>query len=155
MTATIRPATPADAGAIAALERSSFATPGEPFHLRQIRGLVRNPRGVVLLAEDAGAALGWAAGLLRRHRSRSGESVSGRLYAVAVDPAARGQSLGRRLTVAVLDALAARGAAWIALEVREGNTPAIALYESLGFRAVARLSDYYAEGVHALRMRRP
>ncbi|MEJ2201869.1 MAG: ribosomal protein S18-alanine N-acetyltransferase [Desulfuromonadaceae bacterium] len=38
------------------------------------------------------------------------------------------------------------------LEVRAGNTAAIALYRALGFEAVARRSKYYADGEDALLM---
>ena len=35
--------------------------------------------------------------------------------------------------------------AFLTLEVREGNAPAIALYEKLGFREVGRRKNYYPE----------
>jgi GNAT superfamily N-acetyltransferase len=45
----------------------------------------------------------------------------------------RGQGLGRRVTAAVAHELRARGKSTIVLNVRQGNVPAIRIYERLGF----------------------
>jgi len=41
------------------------------------------------------------------------------------------------------------------LEVRVSNTPAISLYEKLGFRVVGRIPRYYSDGEDAYIMARP
>jgi ribosomal protein S18 acetylase RimI-like enzyme len=46
---------------------------------------------------------------------------------------ARGTGLGRALTEAVIERAAARGCARVELDVNTENTPALALYRSLGF----------------------
>jgi len=57
----------------------------------------------------------------------------GEIYVIAVDPAYKGRGLGRTLTVAGLEHLAARGLTVGMLYVDASNTPAVALYEDLGF----------------------
>jgi mycothiol synthase len=57
----------------------------------------------------------------------------GEIYVIAVDPDAHGRGLGRELTLAGLDSIAARGVTLASLHVDAGNTPALRLYERLGF----------------------
>ncbi|HTN53280.1 MAG TPA: GNAT family N-acetyltransferase, partial [Anaeromyxobacter sp.] len=61
--------------------------------------------------------------------------------------------VGRALMDEVAEAGRRRGAALATLEVRRSNLPAIALYESLGYRHVGVRPNYYAdEGEDALVM---
>ena len=61
------------------------------------------------------------------------EGRAGEIYAVAVLPSGAGRGLGRRLTVAGLHHLAGVGATSALLYVDADNTPAMRVYEDLGF----------------------
>ncbi len=64
---------------------------------------------------------------------------------LAVHVSERRQGIGRHLMNTVCDTARGRGAYVATLEVRFHNEPAIALYESLGFRNVAIRRAYYAD----------
>lgn len=57
----------------------------------------------------------------------------GEVYVVGVDPDERGTGLGRALTVAGLEHLVAAGVPTLMLYADESNTPAVRMYERLGF----------------------
>ena len=149
MNLIIRQAVSTDAAAIHALEQRCFARVEETFTRRQVQYALTSPRAIGLIAESGGAIIGWSLALARRHRY----SLSGRLYAVAVDPAHQGRGLGRRLIEPLLDAMRDRGAARVYLEVRTDNLGAIELYRKLGFDDHDLLIDYYGDNIHGYRMR--
>ena len=67
------------------------------------------------------------------------------LLKIAVSPAWRGHGIATRLLERCFANSARQGATSVHLEVRPSNTPAIELYEKLGFEVVGRLHKYYAE----------
>jgi ribosomal-protein-alanine acetyltransferase len=81
------------------------------------------------------------------------------LLNLSVVPDARREGLGTELLARFLADAVRMGAEQVFLEVRVGNTPAIALYEREGFVRVARRASYYppdpnGEREDALVMRR-
>jgi ribosomal protein S18 acetylase RimI-like enzyme len=66
-----------------------------------------------------------------------------RIAAMAVAPEVRGRGLGRRIMQDAIDEAVERGDRSVLLEVFEHNTPAVRLYEGLGFRPVRRLVGYH------------
>ncbi|HTK55504.1 MAG TPA: ribosomal protein S18-alanine N-acetyltransferase [Gemmatimonadales bacterium] len=142
----LRPATSADARAIAALERQSFS---DPWSAESIRESIAMPWMFTHVAEDPeGAVLGYVF-----CREIAGESE---LLNLAVAEGERRGGVGRALLATALAWAEARGARETFLEVRASNTAAIALYEKAGFRAVGRRADYYQRPVEdAILYRRP
>jgi mycothiol synthase len=92
-----------------------------------------DPRDL-LLAEDTatGALVGfcWV-------KIPCDEVSPGEIYIVGIDPARRGQGLGRALTQAGLAHIRARGRPGAMLYVEANNQAAIRLYEGLGFEPLA------------------
>jgi mycothiol synthase len=62
------------------------------------------------------------------------EPPMGEIYVIAVDPAFHGHGLGKALTIAGLEYLAAKGLTTGMLHVDAGNIAAMSLYERLGFK---------------------
>jgi ribosomal-protein-alanine N-acetyltransferase len=93
---------------------------------------------------------GWS-NLLKGKPVRKGHIVS-----VGVLPEARRLGIA---TVMMLRAMKAMkvyyGAAEVYLEVRVSNTPAISLYEKLGYKVVGRIPRYYSDGEDAYLMACP
>lgn len=68
----------------------------------------------------------------------------GCLEKIAVQPQYRRQGVARAI-LSVFLRYGQEHLAYITLEVRDGNVPAVALYESLGFETVGRRKNYYPE----------
>jgi ribosomal-protein-alanine N-acetyltransferase len=75
------------------------------------------------------------------------------LLRIAVDPAHRGQGLGRTLLEACQLDLAAAGMVDLFLEVRAANAAAIQLYRSCGWQRCGLRPGYYPDGEDALLFR--
>ena len=67
----------------------------------------------------------------------------GEITNVSVLPGFRGRGISRRLLGMLLREAGERGTRVFTLEVRAGNRPAIALYESLGFRTEGVRRGFY------------
>lgn len=122
---TIRPARPGDIDALFAVnaKAATAALPGDWF---QDPALAVDERRLLLVAEATGGRVdGFCLATLVLDEAS--------LLLIALMPRARGRGLGRTLLQALLDALATRGVNRCLLEVRETNTPALALYRACGF----------------------
>lgn len=122
---------------------------GDHMSRRSYAAALRNPRAILLVATQSETLLA-AASLFRRADSRAG-----RLYSIAVDPAARGQGLGKKLLMAVEHAAVKRRLQSLRLEVSVHNKAAIRLYRNNGYGITGRIAQYYEDGSDALRLEKP
>ena len=143
MSAEIRTARASDIDALVALENTVFAT--DRISRRSFRQLIERETAETLVAEKDGSLAGYAMVLFRK-----GIGVA-RLYSFAIGPAFAGMGLGRLLLERVERVSYEHGRLMLRLEVREDNVRAIALYEQNGYRRIGRETDYYEDGMAALR----
>ncbi|MDO4269982.1 MAG: ribosomal protein S18-alanine N-acetyltransferase [Eubacteriales bacterium] len=115
---------------LAAIERACFHAPWSEEALREELG-----KGIFLVAEREGAAVGYI----------GCQTVldEGYVTNVAVSPGWRRQGVGRALVRAFASHAKARGLAFVTLEARVSNAPAIALYRGEGFVPVGIRRGFY------------
>lgn len=141
-TLTYRQLTDPDLDAVAALEKLAFPT---PWTADQYRAVMRQG-GCVLFGAvfEKGLAGYIAVGM----QPAIGEME---VYNIAVAEEYRCRGIGKKLLRLSLEAASRNGAEQAILEVRTSNTPAIALYRSLGFsQAGVRAGYYHDTGEDAL-----
>ena len=143
MTAEIRSARSSDLDGLVAVENAAFAT--DRISRRSFRQLVESRTAKTFVAEEDGGLTGYAMVLYRQ-----GSGVA-RLYSLAVHPESAGAGLGLRLLEAAEKNAFERERLVMRLEVREGNTRAVKLYERNGYRPFGREPAYYEDGAAALR----
>ena len=128
-------ATGADADRVAPLFDAYRQFYGLPSNLQLCRHYLAERIGrdesVVLIAEDAGTALGF----VQMYPSFSSLAAARTfvLYDLFVDPAARQRGVGRRLMEAAAEEARRRGAVSLVLSTAKTNRSAQRLYESLGW----------------------
>ena len=131
----IIPMTAAHLPAVAALEKVCF--PADPWSEELFRWALAGPRTCVLLAQgEDGGILGYAV--------VSTVLDEGNLDNIAVAPEARRQGVADAL-LSALTGFGRKRLSRLMLEVRASNSPAIALYEKMGFQTVGRRKNYYRE----------
>jgi ribosomal protein S18 acetylase RimI-like enzyme len=89
---------------------------------------------VILVAESDGDVIGYTYAGVEGWDYMALRGPAGVLYDIVVDPARRGQGVGRQLLEATLAMLAERGAPRVVLSTAEQNEPAQRLFASAGFR---------------------
>lgn len=128
---TVVPMTERHLAALAQIEKACFHAPWSEAMLREELG-----KGIFLVAERDGQAVGYV----------GCQTVldEGYITNVAVSPDCRRQGIGRALIAALTAAARTQGLAFVTLEVRASNAPAIALYEGAGFVRVGVRKNFYA-----------
>ena len=118
---------------VAELERVCFP---DPWSRNMLKEELENDLAAFLVALDAKGAVAGYAGL---------QVVldEGYILNVAVRPDCRRQGVAGQLLQVFLDFARGNRLAFLTLEVRASNYPAIALYGSRGFRGVGRRKNYY------------
>jgi ribosomal protein S18 acetylase RimI-like enzyme len=145
---TIRPAGPADVPALGRLGALLVRTHHEFDPKRFIAATDRTEHGyasflatqldepnvVVLVAERDGDVVGYTYSGVEGRDYMSLRGPAGVLYDIVVDPAHRGEGIGRMLLDATLAALEARGAPRAVLSTADRNESAQRLFARAGFR---------------------
>lgn len=85
----------------------------------------------------------WVDGQLSGYGILSVAAGEAHVLNICIDPARRGEGLGRHLLRRLLDIARWNGAVRVFLEVRPSNPLAKALYESIGFNEIGRRPRYY------------
>lgn len=114
------------------LEKICFSL---PWTADMIKSELNNPSCLYLAAVDGDTLVGYI----------GVQTVldEGYINNVAVRPEYRRQGIAAALISLLVEQARAIGLAFMTLEVRESNAPAISLYEKLGFTTVGRRKNYY------------
>ena len=117
--------------ALAELEKQCFHAPWSEKMLREELG-----GGIFLVAEQDGEVQGYV----------GCQTVldEGYITNVAVSPDFRRRGAARRLIAELIARAKEKGLAFVTLEVRESNAPAIALYTGAGFTPVGKRKNFYS-----------
>lgn len=131
---TIVPMAERHLAALAEIEKACFHAPWSESMLREELG-----KGIFLVAERDGQAVGYV----------GCQTVldEGYITNVAVSPDCRRQGVGRALIGTLVSHAGAQGLAFVTLEARTSNMPAIALYENAGFQKVGVRKNFYTAPV--------
>ena len=106
--------------------------PGRQVLERYFRGLMMVPERSLFVGRLDGTIVA-ATQMVRPPRNNEAQAMSATLMHCYVAPYARGHGLARMLTRAVAESARAMGYQVLNLDVRETQTAAISLYESMGF----------------------
>ena len=128
----VRPMTEADLPRVLEIEGASFP---DPWTEGIFRSSLSDELETWFVAEQGGTLTGYA-GM---------QSVldEGYIDNIAVDPALRRAGIASALLNAMEAEAKARQLAFLSLEVRAGNAPAIALYTRFGFETIGKRPGYY------------
>ena len=141
-----RHATGDDLDALVKLENRCFTE--DRISRRSFRRFLDMPRDRLIVAVAGEEMMGYCLVLM------SAATRLARIYSVAVSPSERGRNIGEQLVREAEAAAVDAGRIVMRLEVREDNTPAIRLYQRLGYRQFGTYRDYYEDHGTALRFER-
>jgi ribosomal-protein-alanine acetyltransferase len=141
--ARLREGTLEDLDVLVRLEEEAFDT--DRLSRRSFRRFLQSDTDHLLVAETEAGVVGYI--LLLKHRG----TRLARLYSICVDRAARQRGIAEALIAAGEEAVRQAGCAYLRLEVRSDNAPAITLYRKLGYRLFGTIPNYYEDDQEALR----
>jgi ribosomal protein S18 acetylase RimI-like enzyme len=145
-----------EAADAAILEGGGFGwvrAPGPLVLESYFRGVMLVPERQLFVARLGGSVVG-SAQLARPSRNNEAQAFAATLVASFIAPYARGHGLARLLTERIEEAARALGYRVLNLDVRETQTAAISLYESMGYvcwgehPAYARVSGRTLRGMY-------
>jgi len=101
----------------------------------QILDEIERKTSVSLIVENAEEIVGWCCGMLL--------SPDAELFKIAVAVDSQRQGVANLLLQEFVSLLAGNGVTQIFLEARSGNSPALALYQSAGWKKQGKRKNYY------------
>ncbi|MBS7616311.1 ribosomal protein S18-alanine N-acetyltransferase [Candidatus Bathyarchaeota archaeon] len=110
-----------------------------------------------IVAEENGEIVGYVMCRIEVGLSNFGFSgfiKKGHVVSIAVMPEHRRKGIGKALVTRAMEGMRLYNAKQCFLEVRLTNTPAISLYEKLGFKVTKTIHGYYSDGEDAYVMSR-
>ena len=133
--AALAPMTVEDIPHVLEIERESFRTPWPTdAYMHELR---ENRLATYIVARVDDELVGYAGMWVILDEAH--------ITTIAVAPRHRGQHIGERLLIGLIDAALERGARWMTLEVRRSNDAAQALYKKYGFREIGTRKGYYSD----------
>ena len=166
MTVSFRQANEEDLDGIVRLEEQCF--PEEPWSRQMFTEELKNEMALFMVAEardddaksdgaetaDAGSAAETKGELIGYFVAWAIPPLESQVGSIAVLPEYRRHGIGRQFMEILFDICSEIGIPDIYLEVRVSNTPAIKLYESMGFKTDGLRKQYYQNGEDAYTMAR-
>ena len=138
----IRPMTKEDCVQVAAIEATSFSL---PWSLKAFTETVEKENFRYFVAEEEGEIIGYCGFLFVLDEAE--------IPNVCVKSSARKRGVGKQMMSVLMEEAKKLGMAVLYLELRESNTPARALYKSLGFEENGIRKNFYEHPVeHAVLM---
>ena len=128
--------TAAHLDAVAAIEKDCFS---HPWSRQSLESELENKTSRFLVAAEDGRVIGYI--------GMSAVIDEGYLFNVAVDRQYRKKGVGSALVRELVTFCQKRNYAFLTLEVRESNAPAISLYSRFGFVRVGERKNYYSKPV--------
>ena len=117
---------------VAALEKICFS---DPWSEKSVGSELHNSLSCWIVALDGETVAGYVGSQTVIDESD--------MMNIAVHPDYRRKGIGENLINVLCDSLRKRSSRALSLEVRASNSPAICLYEKLGFRQVGKRPNYY------------
>ena len=143
------PAEESDLSRIAEIENAAFSEPWTKEMLKEdIDRSVEDGRLLFLTAKDPGEG-SEAAGYIIAFMI---PGTFAEVQNIATAPERRRQGIARKMMLEIISRAKEQKIKDLELEVRTGNTPAICLYESLGFERTGCREGYYQDGSDAILM---
>ena len=130
----IHPMTKSDIAGVAAIEKGCFV---HPWSEQSLSEELDNDTARFFVAILDGMAVGYI----------GANNISGEVYVtnVAVLPEHRKKGIAKALLTKLIAQCKSENAAFLTLEVRESNAPAIALYQSFGFTERGQRKRFYSD----------
>ena len=130
------------------IEKECFSH--EAFSREQIAYFLEASNAISRVAKVDGEIAGFIIGLIKHW----GGLRIGHIYTVDVAPNYRRMGIGLRLLEKIEKIFLEKGVETCFLEVRTNNIAARKLYQKQGYTELGKLNNYYAEGIHGIRLRK-